>query len=63
MTGGDLAMAVCLDVLHPLELGRAVPSVSDLCGVAVLFGRSMEVLVEPLFRDRGQTIQERLRGP
>ncbi|MEW9921139.1 helix-turn-helix domain-containing protein [Marimonas sp. MJW-29] len=43
-----------------LELGRAVPSVSDLCGVAVLFGRTMEVLVEPLFKDRAATIRERL---
>ena len=43
-----------------LELGRAIPSVSDLCGIAVLFGRSMELMVEPLFRDRAQTIQERL---
>jgi len=43
-----------------LELGRATPSVSDLCGVAVLFGRTMEGMVEPLFRDRAATIQERL---
>ena len=43
-----------------LELGRTVPSVEDLCGVAVLFGRTMEFLVEPTFQDRAVTIRERL---
>lgn len=43
-----------------LELGRAAPSVTDLCGVAVLFGRTMEFLVEPLFKDRAMTIRQRL---
>lgn len=43
-----------------LELGRTTPSVTDLCGVAVLFGRTMELLVEPLFKDRALTIQQRL---
>jgi transcriptional regulator with XRE-family HTH domain len=43
-----------------LELGRAVPSVADLCGVAVLFGRTMEFLVEPVVRDRASAIRERL---
>ena len=43
-----------------LELGRAVPSVTDLCGIAVLFGRTMEFLVEPIFQDRALTIRQRL---
>lgn len=43
-----------------LELGRTVPSVTDLCGVAVLFGRTMEFMVEPLFQDRATTIRRRL---
>lgn len=43
-----------------LELGRATPSITDLCGVAVLFGRTMEFLVEPLFKDRAMTIRDRL---
>lgn len=43
-----------------LELGHAAPSVTDLCGVAVLFGRTMEFMVEPLFKDRAMTIRERL---
>lgn len=43
-----------------LERGRSVPSVTDLCGIAILFGRTMELLVEPLFRDRAMTIRKRL---
>lgn len=43
-----------------LELGRAVPTIRDVCGVAVLFGRSMELLVEPLFLERALGIRERL---
>lgn len=43
-----------------LELGRATPSVEDLCGVAILFGRTMELMVEPLFRERALIIRQRL---
>ncbi|WP_164989183.1 helix-turn-helix transcriptional regulator [Roseovarius sp. A46] len=43
-----------------LELGHAAPSVPDLCGVAIIFGRTMELLVEPLFRDRARLIRQRL---
>ena len=43
-----------------LELGRAVPCVADLCGVAVLFGRNMEFLVEPLLKERATLIRQRL---
>ena len=43
-----------------LERGRTVPSVTDLCGVAILFGRTMELLVEPLFKDRALSIRQRL---
>lgn len=39
-----------------LERGYRTPSVTDLCGVAVLFGRSMEFMVEPLFRECAATI-------
>lgn len=43
-----------------LERGRTVPSVTDLCGVAILFGRTMELLIEPLFKDRALSIRQRL---
>ena len=43
-----------------LETGKAVPSVAELCGVAVLFGRTMEGLSGDLFTDRAQSLKERL---
>ncbi|KCV82453.1 hypothetical protein ATO10_05911 [Actibacterium atlanticum] len=43
-----------------LELGEVTPTAMELCGVAVLFGRSMEYLAEPLFQDRALVIRQRL---
>jgi len=43
-----------------LELGRSIPSVTDLCGVAILFGRAVETLAEPVFQERALAIQKNL---
>jgi len=43
-----------------LELGHAKPTVSDLVGVALLFGRSMELMVEPMFQEYATQIHKRL---
>lgn len=43
-----------------LETGEATPSVSDLCAVAIVFGRTMEALSGTLFAERAKALDERL---
>ena len=43
-----------------LETGAAIPSVDDLCAIALVFGRPMESLSGTLFSERAKAIKERL---
>lgn len=43
-----------------LERGVAIPTVRELCGAAILFGRSMEFLSGTLFVQRARDLKERL---
>ena len=43
-----------------LESGKAIPDVAILCGVALLFGRSMEGLSGTLFTARAHELKDRL---
>lgn len=43
-----------------LENGKAAPSMKELCGIAVLFGRTMEGLSGDVFTERARTLKERL---
>ena len=53
-------LGVSQSYISRLEQGRIVPSVTDLCGIAVLFGRTMELMVEPLFQERAMMIRRNL---
>lgn len=43
-----------------LECGKTIPNVADLCGVALLFGRTMEGLSGTLFNARARELKDRL---
>lgn len=43
-----------------MELGHAKPSVTDLAGASVLFGKTMEILVEPMLVERALVIRRGL---
>ena len=43
-----------------LESGKATPDVADLCGVALIFGRTMEIFSGTLFTERAKEMKERI---
>lgn len=53
-------LGVSQSYISRLELGRSAPSVADITGIAVLFGRTMELMLEPLIKERAMSIQARL---
>jgi transcriptional regulator with XRE-family HTH domain len=53
-------MGISLSHMSRLERGKADPQVTDFCGVALLFGRTMESLSGPLFAERAREMKERL---
>lgn len=59
---GDCAHLLGVSRAHisKLERGDAMPSVADLCGVALLFGRTFEGLTGDLFNERARELKERL---
>ena len=48
--------------ISKLERGKATPRVTELCSVALLFGRSVEGLSGDLFLSQARGIRERLFG-
>jgi len=53
-------LGVSASHISKLEGGKATPNVPDLCGIALLFGRTMEGLSGTLFAEHAKEVQERL---
>ncbi|MFC6637404.1 helix-turn-helix domain-containing protein [Sulfitobacter sp. JBTF-M27] len=53
-------LGVSQSYISRLELAHSVPSVADISGVAVLFGRTMEIMLEPLLKEQAMSIRARL---